>query len=71
MGIFGAEFPMTYTVKSEFNDHPRDPKTAVVVRKWSLFIGHLFNKSSKWDIKKVGVVNRWTLAQVNQCASVA
>jgi hypothetical protein len=49
------------TVKPECNDHRRDPKIAAVVDKFSLFRGHLCNKSSKWDHKMVVVIDRWSL----------
>ena len=49
------------TVKLVYNDHPRDPKIVAVVDRWSLFRGHLCNKSSEWDLKMVVVVDRWSL----------
>jgi len=45
------------TVKSEFNDHPRDPKIVAVVDRRSLH--------SELDVKIVVVVDKWSLAQVD------
>ena len=33
------------TIKPVFNDHPWDPKIVAVVDSWSLFRGHLCNKT--------------------------
>jgi hypothetical protein len=35
-----------FTVKPVYNNHPRDPKIVAVVDWWSLFRGHLCNKST-------------------------
>ncbi len=51
-------------IKSVYKDHPWDPKIVAVVDRWSLFRGHLCNKSAKWDLKMVVVVDKWSLAQV-------
>ncbi len=49
------------TVKLKSNDHPWDSKiVAVFVDRWSLFRGDLFIKSSKWDLKMVVVIDRWS-----------
>ncbi len=37
----------TNTVKLVYNDHRWDPKIVAVIDRWSLFRGHLCNKSSK------------------------
>jgi hypothetical protein len=47
--------------KPIYNDPPWDPKIVAVVYRWSLFKGHLCNKSYKWDNKIVVVVDRWSL----------
>ncbi len=39
-----------------YNDNPWDKKGALVDR-GSLFSGHLCNKSSKWDLKMVVVID--------------
>jgi hypothetical protein len=52
------------TVKLVYNDHPWDPKIVAVVDRWSLFRGHLCNKSPKWDLKMVVVRGRWSLSEV-------
>ncbi len=36
-------------------------KIVAVVHSWSLFRGHLCNKSSKWDLKIVVIVDRLSL----------
>jgi hypothetical protein len=40
---------------------PWDPEKVAVVDRWSLFRGHLCNKSFKWDLKMVVVIDRWSL----------
>ncbi len=52
------------SVKPVFNDHLWDPSKVAVVERWSLFRGHLCNKSYNWDLKMVVIVDRWSLAQV-------
>jgi hypothetical protein len=49
------------TVKPVYNDHPCYPKIVAFVSRWSLFKGHLYNKTSIWDLKIVVVVDRWSL----------
>jgi hypothetical protein len=44
------------TVKPVFYDHP---KIVAVVDRWSLFIGHICDKSLNWDLKLMVVLNRW------------
>jgi hypothetical protein len=51
---------LSYTAKPVYNDHPWDPKIVAVVRRWSLFNGHLSNKCSKWDLKMVVFLDRWS-----------
>jgi hypothetical protein len=53
-----------YTVKPVYNDHPWDPNIVAVVDRWSLYRGHLCNKSPNWDLKMLVVIDRWSLAQV-------
>jgi hypothetical protein len=38
--------------------------SSTLVDRWSLFRGHLSNKSSNWDLKMMVVIDRWLLAQV-------
>ncbi len=52
---------MEITVKPVYNDHPWDPKIMAVIHSWSLFRGHLYNKSSKGDLKLVVVGDRLSL----------
>jgi hypothetical protein len=40
---------------------PLGPKKVAVVDRWSLFRGHLYNKTSVWDLKIVVVVDMWLL----------
>ncbi len=47
-----------------YNDHPWDPKKVAAVDRWSLFRGHLRNKSSKWDLKKVVVIDGGRYSEV-------
>ncbi len=49
------------TIRLVYNDHPWDPKIVAVFDRWSLFRGHLCNKSSKWDLKIVVVIDRRSL----------
>ncbi len=49
------------TIKPVYNDHPLDPKIMAVVDRWSLFRGHLCNKSSIWDLKILVVIDRRSL----------
>ena len=49
------------TVKSVYNDHPRDPKIMAVVDRWSLLSGHLCYTNLKREPKKVVVVGYWSL----------
>jgi hypothetical protein len=51
---------MSYTVKPVYNDHLWDPKIVTVDDRWSLFVGNLSNKCSKWDLKMEVVINRWS-----------
>ena len=43
----------TYTVKPVFKDNPRDHKIMAAEDMWSLFRGHLCNKDSKRDPKRL------------------
>ncbi len=47
--------------KTEYNDHPRDPKIVSVVDTWSFFVGHLCNEISKQDLKTVVVIDSRSL----------
>jgi hypothetical protein len=51
-------------VKRVYNDHPRDPKIVVVADRWSLFRGHLCNKSSIRDHKMVVVTEGGRYSEV-------
>ncbi len=48
------------TVKPVYDDQPRDSKIVAVVDRWSLFRGHLCNKSSECDYKMVVDIRRWS-----------
>ncbi len=52
--IINNVFPST--VKPEYNDHLRGPKTVVVVDRWLLFRGNFV-----WDLNIVVVIDRWSL----------
>ncbi len=52
---------LAYAVKPVYNDHPLDPKIVTVVDRWSLSKGHFCNKSFKWGLKMVVVIDRWLL----------
>jgi hypothetical protein len=52
------------TVKPVCNDYPWGPIKVPVVERWSLFRGHLCDKSSNSDLKMMAVIDRWSLAQV-------
>jgi hypothetical protein len=41
-----------------------DPKIVDVVDSWTLFRDDLCNKNSNWDLKKVVVIDRWSLFEV-------
>ncbi len=49
--VYKIFFIFLSTVKAVYNDHFWDQKIVAVVDRWSLFRGHLCNKSSKWDLK--------------------
>ncbi len=48
-------------VKPLYNDNPWDPKIVAKIDRWSLFRGHLRNKSYNCDLKMVFVVDKWSL----------
>ncbi len=52
---------VTRTVKPVYNDHPWDRKMVAVVDRWSLFRGHLCNKSTKRVLKMMVITDRWSL----------
>ena len=58
---FSAEikrhFNIIILIQNMYNDHPRDPKIAAVIDRWSLFRGYLCNRNSKREPK----TKRWSL----------
>ena len=44
------EIRVVHSKLCTYNDHPWDPKIVVGVVRWSLYRGHLSNKSFKWDL---------------------
>ena len=49
------------TIKDVYNDQTWDPKIVIIVDRWSLFRGHLRNKSLKQDFIIVFVIDTWSL----------
>ena len=49
------------TIKDVYNDQTWDPKIVIIVDRWSLFRGHLRNKSLKYDFIIVFVIDTWSL----------
>jgi hypothetical protein len=65
MGYFRndlAFLKFTSTFKPVYNNYLWDTKYwYIVVDKWLLFRGHLCNKSFKWGLEIVVVVDKWSL----------
>ncbi len=64
-----TELKLKYTLKPLYNYHPWDPKVVSVVERWSLFRGHLCNKSFTWDLEMVVILDRWSLFGGGQVSS--
>jgi hypothetical protein len=64
VGLGGKLHLQVHTVKPVYNDHPWDPEIVVVVDKWSLFRGHLCNKSFKRGLKMVVVADSGRYSEV-------
>ncbi len=66
---FSSHWENISTVKPVYTDKPWDPKKVASVEKWSLFMGQLYYKSLKRDLKggryrHVVAIQRWSLAKV-------
>jgi hypothetical protein len=49
------------TIQSNLRTTTTLGNIVAIVDKWSLFRGHLYYKTSKWDLRMVDVIDRWSL----------
>ncbi len=48
-----------------YKDHHRATKTVADVDMWSVLRGHFCHKILNWDLKKVAVIDKWSIPKLS------